>query len=262
MTISSIGSSSYYTGQLSAMRNYATTVKMPSQMQQSAVKKNPDPSEIFNQLDQDGSGGLDQTEFQTLADKISEKTGEDVDISALFTTYDADGDGVLNEDETQTAMEANRPKGPPPMGGNIGGIGGHGGPDPSQMFSNADENEDGSLDETEFQTLAEKIAEATGEEVDVTEIFSAYDADGDGVLNEEEVKAVMEANRPEAPTPSHPESVMAESDGFQLSTSSFGMESYLKMAALGNEPYNMFDMFGVNGNSFSSSGLFSVNTVV
>jgi hypothetical protein len=76
----------------------------------------PDRVEIFSKTDTDGSGGLDQTEFQTLTDIISEATGEDVDVEELFATYDEDGDGVLSEEEATAAMEANRPQGPPPGG--------------------------------------------------------------------------------------------------------------------------------------------------
>ena len=77
----------------------------------------PDPVEIFNKVDEDDSGGLDQTEFQDLADKISKATGEEMDTEALLATYDTDEDGVLSEEEAIAALEANRPEGPPPPGG-------------------------------------------------------------------------------------------------------------------------------------------------
>jgi Ca2+-binding EF-hand superfamily protein len=51
---------------------------------------------IFSKVDQDGSGGLDPSEFQTLAGRISEATGREVDVEELLATYDGDGDGVLN----------------------------------------------------------------------------------------------------------------------------------------------------------------------
>jgi hypothetical protein len=125
MTISGIGASSYYTGQMSAMLSRSGAVGMSGKMaQRGAMGVPPDPSEMFDKVDIDGSGGLDESEFQTLADKIGQATGEAVDVEELFATYDADGDGVLSEEETQTAMEANRPQGPPPGGMPAQGQGG------------------------------------------------------------------------------------------------------------------------------------------
>ena len=201
MSISGIGTSSYYTGQMSAMLSRSNSAGMSGKMTQGgAMGVPPDPSEMFDTVDIDGSGGVDQSEFQTLADKISEATGEEVDVEELFSTYDADGDGTLSEEETQTAMEANRPEGPPPGGmGGMGGMQGGPPPDSSQIFSDADEDEDGSLDATEAETLAEMISQATDEEVDVKDLFTAYDEDDDGVLSQEETEAALEANRPEGP---------------------------------------------------------------
>ncbi len=172
MTISSIGSSIYYMGQMSATWSRSASAGMSGRMaQNTAMGDRPNPAEMFSKVDQDSSGGLDQTEFQTLADKISEATGEKVDVEALFATYDADGDGLLSEDETRAAMKANRPEGPPPPGG-----------------------------------------------------------------------------------------MTAQADGSR-STSSSVIESYLKMAALGNgqdQASNMLAMFG--GNTNDDGALFSVNT--
>ena len=115
MTISSIGSGNYYMEQMFAMSNRSTAGGMAGQMAQGAGPgRGPDPAEMFDKVDIDGSGGLDQSELQTMADGISAATGETVDAEELLATYDADGDGALNEEETQTAMEANRPQGPPP----------------------------------------------------------------------------------------------------------------------------------------------------
>lgn len=72
------------------------------------------PEEMFGKVDTDDSGGLDQTEFQTLADMISEVSGEEVDAEELIASYDENGDGVLSEEETMAALEENRPEGSPP----------------------------------------------------------------------------------------------------------------------------------------------------
>ena len=260
MTISGIGSNNYYMGQMSTMSGRSGSAGISG----SRGGHPPDPSEMFSKVDKDGSGGLDQTEFVTLSNKISEMTGKEMDGEEMFAAYDEDGDGVLNEAETQTFMEANRPEGPPP-GGPMGGMGGMGGPPPdlSQIFSDEDEDEDGSLDDTEAQSLAELISEATGEETDVEELFAAYDQDGDGRLSEEETVAALEDNRPEGPPPS-PGGMTA---GIQNSDStvSSGIESYLKMAALGqgqDQASNSFALFGGNDDSNLAAALHSVNTRV
>lgn len=236
MSISSIGSSSYYTDAMTSMRS------------------RPSPSEMFGKVDEDGSGGLDESEFSALAEKISAATGEDVDVVELFSTYDEDGDGVLSEEETQAVMEDYRPE-PPPAQGMPGG-----GMDLSQIFSDTDEDEDGSIDATEAETLADMISQATGEEIDAESLIEAYDTDGDGVLSEEETLAALEANRPEGPPPPPPEATTTDEDEVSAlsSATSTAIETYLKMAALGAEEDPSSDtsaMFG-NGGSHTRMGAF------
>lgn len=118
MMIGSMDSNNYGMGQMSAMVNRFPTQGVPGPMPQGPdMGGGPDPAAIFNKVDQDGSGGLDQIEFQTLAGKISAATGQEVDVEELFATCDTDGDGVLDEEETIAALEANRPEGPPPQEG-------------------------------------------------------------------------------------------------------------------------------------------------
>jgi Ca2+-binding EF-hand superfamily protein len=82
----------------------------------------PDPQQIFNRVDKDGNGGLDESELGAMADKIAERTGKEIDVDSLMEEYDGDGDGVLNQDETQTAMESLKEKmGPPIQHGGING---------------------------------------------------------------------------------------------------------------------------------------------
>lgn len=211
MSISGIGSSSLYQSQISAMRRC------------------PNPEEMFNKLDEDGSSGLSQTEFSALADKIAEATGQEVDVEELFAAYDAeelfaaydaDGDGELSQTETDEAMEANRPKGPPPE---MMAAMQPPPPDFSLLFSDSDADESGSLDSSELEGLAEMISGATGSTIDVEELIYNFDEDGDGLLSEEETVAALEANRPEGPPPPPPN---------EMASNSLGIENYLKMAAL------------------------------
>jgi Ca2+-binding EF-hand superfamily protein len=220
------------------------------QMQQTTGSRNvgggspPDPSEIFDKVDINGSGGLDQEEFQTLADKISEVTGEEVDVVEIFSTYDEDGDGVLSEEETQTAMDAHRPQGPPP--GGMQGPPPPPPPDMSQMVSDADEDEDGYLDESEVSTITEMISNATGNEIDTEEFMAEYDSDGDGVLSKEEALAALEANRPANPPPPPPENESEEDES---------LENYLSATAI--ESYSASSLFSVLQGGTDTSGVFS-----
>ena len=269
MTIGSIASSSFYARSISAMQGrFAAAGRSGPMAPGGAMGNRPDPVEIFDKMDQDGSGGLDQTEFQTLADRIGEATGSTVDVAQLFETYDADGDGELSQDETQTAMEANRPEEPPPppSGGMMSGVGGMlgGGPDFSQMFTDVDTDCSGALDETEAQSLADIISHATGQEIDAETLLTDYDADGDGVLSEDETSAALAANRPQGPPPPPHGGAMAETEGSRSSASS-AIENYLKMAALSfgqDQTSNWPALFSSQDAFRAGAALFSVNTIV
>jgi Ca2+-binding EF-hand superfamily protein len=270
MMISGIGSSNYYMGQMSALGSRFASSQMSSQVKPGpGMDDRPDPVEIFSKMDQDNSAGLDQTEFQVLADKIAEATGHQLDAEEVFATYDADGDGFLSEAETETAMEANRPEGPPPGGmmGAMGGLQGSSPPDLAQMFSDADEDENGSLDETEAQGLADIISGAAGIEMAVEELLATYDEDGDGALSEAETVTALEANRPEEPLPGPSHDTTDRSQEIR-SPLSGGIESYLKMAVLTmgqNQVSNTFSGYGPFARSSAgdttsmSGGFFSVN---
>jgi len=90
----------------------------------------PDPQPMFNRVDKDGSGGIDKDEWNVRAEKIAERTGNEIDGDSLMEAYDGDGDGVLNRDETHAAMQSLRetmgPPAPPQGGGMNRGAGGYG----------------------------------------------------------------------------------------------------------------------------------------
>lgn len=250
MTISSIGSSNYYTAQMMSMNHRSMSGTMANK---AGMGKGPDPEEIFNKLDANASSGLDQTEFSTLAEKISQATGEEVDVDELFAAYDEDGDGELSAAETQSVMEDHRPEGPqgpppPPPGGMNGGMPG----DVSQFFTDMDEDESGGIDETEAETLAELISNGADESIDVETLFATYDEDEDGILNESEVQNAMEANRPQGPPPPPPPPADAENG---ISASLSNIENYIKMAAMGQNS----QMQMLSGTSQSNALSFSTD---
>lgn len=64
----------------------------------------------FEKHDSNGDGLLDETELSSMAEKISEMTGQSVD--EIVSELDADEDGLVSEEE----FESGRPQGPPPGG--------------------------------------------------------------------------------------------------------------------------------------------------
>ncbi len=230
MSISSISSSSSYLTQMFTLRNRSSS----SETEQTAAKEKSNLSDLFSKLDADGSGSLEETEIQSLTEKISEATGVSVDLSEFLATYDSDENGALSEDEAVAALEANRPEGPPPeeMMGGMGGMQGSAGPDYSQMFSDADTDGDGSVSTTEAESLAEIISNATGSTMKAEDLIAAYDADEDGSLSEEETATALEANRPEGPPPP---GIMASASEDTDAATTAAIDNYIQMAAMGVE---------------------------
>lgn len=77
-------------------------------------------------------------------------------------------------------------------------------PNLGELFTKLDADGSGGLDSTEVQSLTEKISEATGVSVDLSEFLATYDADSDGTLSEDETVSALEANRPQGPPPPPP----------------------------------------------------------
>ncbi|MBV5317408.1 MAG: hypothetical protein JZU50_06335 [Desulfobulbaceae bacterium] len=229
MTISSIGSSSYYAGQLSTMRNRAASEAAET----TGGKEKPTLAQLFTKLDADGSGSLESTEVQSLTEKISEATGISVDLAEFFSTYDADSDGALSQDEAVTALEANRPQGPPPPMGKMEG------PE-SDMVSSADVNGDGIISAEEAEGLVSIINQATGSTLTAEDLLSANDSDKNGTLSTDEAVTALEANRPQGPPPpmgkmEGPESDMVSSadvngDGIISAEEAEGLVSIINQA--------------------------------
>jgi len=137
-----------------------------SYMQIQTARSRPDPAGMFNKVDGDGSGGISQSELETFAQNISNKTGNSIDTADAVSTYDTDGNGELNEDELKFFMEASGVKPPPPPPPPSGGAGMMGGVDSD------DESSTASADS----------------------VISAYDTNGDGVLSSDELQGYLDDN--------------------------------------------------------------------
>jgi hypothetical protein len=75
---------------------------------------------------------------------------------------------------------------------------GLGGPPPlSDIFTAADEDDDGSLSTTETESLVKMINNVNGSDITAADLIAEYDTDDDGLLNQDETVAALEANRPD-----------------------------------------------------------------
>ena len=81
----------------------------------------PNQQQMFNRLDRDGNGGIDQNELSAITEKMSAHTGTEIDVASVMEEFDSDQDGNLSQEEGRSAMHSLREQvGPPPkdrMGG-------------------------------------------------------------------------------------------------------------------------------------------------
>jgi hypothetical protein len=81
----------------------------------------PNPQQMFNRMDGDGNGGIDQNELSAITEKMAEQSGIEIDVASVMEEFDSDQDGLLSQEESQSAMESLHeqvgPPPPPPMGG-------------------------------------------------------------------------------------------------------------------------------------------------
>jgi len=186
------------------------------------IRSTKSREQMFNRMDQDGSGGIDKNELAAVLEKMSEKTGTTVDTDQLFSQYNSDDDKELSQDETKNLMESLRTEasqvgGMQTMSGVMGmggmGMGGMQGgkppgppPDFSRMFQDADTDSDGSIGQSELQAIADKFSSSstTSQSVNIEDLLAQNDSDSDGKLNESEAKtafdSLFKALQPDAKT--------------------------------------------------------------
>ena len=127
------------------------------------------------ELDTDGDGALSV-----------EESGVSTE---LFNQADSNGDGLVSEEELLAMMQSFGAGGPPPDMEE-----GQGPPpeaDPADMAASI-------IEELDLDGDGALSLEESGVEED---IFTTADADGDGLVTEEELVAMLEENRPQGPPP-------------------------------------------------------------
>ncbi|MCC6157082.1 MAG: EF-hand domain-containing protein [Deltaproteobacteria bacterium] len=161
-----------------------------------------DPKDLFKKIDANGDGKIDEDELSAEISEAASRHGSAsavVDVASLMSDMDTDGDGSLGEDEyasgVKTFLNAVRgsaggspPMGSPPMGPP---------PDAAQLFSDADEDEDGTVTQDELANALAALGEKPEGAPDAAELFERLDANGDGKIDRDEFESEMEKLRNE-----------------------------------------------------------------
>jgi Ca2+-binding EF-hand superfamily protein len=169
-------------------------------LQPQAMRSRPDPADMFKKLDADGSGGISESELETLAQKISKDTGQTIDTKKAISTYDADGNGELSSEEMSAFMQATMQQGMGMMG--MPGGPGKGG----DLFTALDSDGSGGVSQSELDTWATNMSSETGKTLDTSKAISTYDKDGNGELSSTELNSFLDASGikpPHGTKPSH-----------------------------------------------------------
>lgn len=66
-------------------------------------------------------------------------------------------------------------------------------PDPQQMYNRVDKNSSSAIEADELSTMTEMMSERTGTTIDAESLMTTFDEDGDGALNQEEMRGAMES---------------------------------------------------------------------
>jgi len=154
-----------------------------------STQQTQDPPDLFNALDTDGSGGIDQSELDTWAKAMSDATGQTIDTSKAISTYDTNSDGVLSSTELKSFLDSTGIK--PPDG------------DHPDLFKAIDTDGSGGISQSELDAWAKDMSSATGKTIDTSKAISTYDKDGDGVLSSTELKSFLDSTGIKAPEGGH-----------------------------------------------------------
>ena len=174
----------------------------PSQAQLSQLRQ-----QLFQKLDANSDGGIDETEFLDGAKAAAEKSGKtalsDDKLKAAFQAFDADSDGKLTQSELSTGFQQLGDTvratliGQQESGGQGGGVhhGGHRKPPSAEdLLAKLDTDNSGGVDEAEFVAGAPKGDKAPSED-DLKATFASFDTNADGSLSADELKAGFQSRR-------------------------------------------------------------------
>lgn len=149
---------------------------------------------MFGKLDGNGDGSIDQAELQATP---AAKNGKGPDLSKLLGGMDGDGDGSITKTEMQTGFQKVDAQMQDQFlklqeaGGQRGpgGPGGGGKPDAEAVFGSLDANGDGVIDAEELQNAKAADTSETEQKPDLAALLGGFDSDGDGTISKTEMQA-------------------------------------------------------------------------
>lgn len=157
-------------------------------------------AKMFAKADTDSSGGVNQTELQSMLDDVASKTGvsNSTKTSELFSKIDSNSDGSLTSDELASGMANILP--PPSTMDFAQSRSSQSSDSGAERFAKLDADGNGALSKDEMLDLMTQKASqgggssATTSSTQTDEMFAQLDANGDGSLTQAE----FDAGAPEA----------------------------------------------------------------
>jgi Ca2+-binding EF-hand superfamily protein len=119
---------------------------------------------LFTKLDANGDGGINKTELSEFMSFAAQSSGGQAttDSSALFSSLDSDGNGAISQAELSDGVKT--------------------------LFDQL---------RTQLMTATKEASETTSvKKPDTEELFSTVDANGDGLIDQDELGSFMAANPP------------------------------------------------------------------
>ena len=184
-----------------AVEDLSWEFRIPRLLQQMAAKNHLKMMDVFKKFDSDGSGAIDQFEFEAALVELGLHDVPRFEARKVFESYDADSSGSLDMDELATMIKAGR--GPSQLGTKmqVGAVTGYTKADHKASYTRKGHMQmEGALarlkaidtDGDGSASIKEVLAFLLAEGYDaaaVDELMKILDKDGDGTLTEDEWKA-------------------------------------------------------------------------
>jgi len=153
----------------------------------------------FSSVNQNSSNDFGRGKIEKFTEKLAERTAQSRSVGNLFSQCDTNGTTGADEyQKSSKSIRDNTWSAKPEIQGSLlnSKI-----DNPAASYAMElnkeriiiplDQNSDGSLDKSEIQAFADKIAERTGQTVDVDNLFTQYDSDANGTLSVDEFESAL-----------------------------------------------------------------------